>query len=185
IRSEPLDKFIFISSTAVYNPLGCEFVSSKTDPNPSDLYGQSKLLAEKEIKISGLPYVILRLAPVYAEGMTRNLEVRIIKIFGINILFSPAEKRFTMLSLSLFIDYTEQIVSLEGGEMVVNLGDKLPLSQLDILQKLQRNPCFKIVFNAAFVYSMLVHFSRFLPKNHQNRICTAAWKMLKSNIVKE
>ena len=60
-------KFIFASSVSVYGEIKGEAdenypLTSKTP------YGESKMMAEKYIMDSGVPYVILRMAPIYGKG---------------------------------------------------------------------------------------------------------------------
>lgn len=60
-------KFIFASSVSVYGE-----IKGEADENypltPKTPYGESKMMAEKYIMDSGVPYVILRMAPIYGKG---------------------------------------------------------------------------------------------------------------------
>ncbi len=60
-------KFIFASSVSVYGE-----IKGEADENypltPKTPYGESKMRAEKYIMDSGVPYVILRMAPIYGKG---------------------------------------------------------------------------------------------------------------------
>ncbi|MCD6423371.1 MAG: NAD(P)-dependent oxidoreductase, partial [Elusimicrobia bacterium] len=64
-----LKKFILISSQAASGPAPLSSPKKETDPeNPVSDYGKSKLLGEKIVKKSGLPYIILRPCAVYGPG---------------------------------------------------------------------------------------------------------------------
>jgi len=61
-------RFVFISSSALFhNPTKIP-VEENDPPSPGNAYGESKLAAEKIIKESGLPFVILRPVVVYGLG---------------------------------------------------------------------------------------------------------------------
>jgi len=62
-----VDKFIFSSTVDVYGPTKIA-VNENYPCNPIDIYGQSKLEAEKIIVQSGIDYSILRIAIVYGIG---------------------------------------------------------------------------------------------------------------------
>jgi nucleoside-diphosphate-sugar epimerase len=58
-------KIIFASTVNVYGRVRKERLDEKKEPRPTDTYGQSKRLAEREIMDSGLNYTILRMATIY------------------------------------------------------------------------------------------------------------------------
>jgi len=64
-----LKKFILTSSQAAAGPAPLFSPKKETEPeNPVSDYGKSKLLGEKIVKKSGLPYIILRPCAVYGPG---------------------------------------------------------------------------------------------------------------------
>lgn len=70
-KSYHLKRFIFISSVSVYGKeLAEQPADEGTEPNPTDNYGKSKMMAEQAVGQYGekIPYVILRPAVVYGEG---------------------------------------------------------------------------------------------------------------------
>lgn len=72
-------KIVFISSTDVYPILNEEVITEDTQVNPGNFYGCSKLACERIgfafSNLSDLSLSILRLGPVYGEGMEKNLKI--------------------------------------------------------------------------------------------------------------
>jgi len=68
-QTNPLDKFVFMSSMAAYGPadnMPGDMVMEADTPQPIDTYGESKLAAEQIIKKhENLPYLIFRPTGVY------------------------------------------------------------------------------------------------------------------------
>jgi UDP-glucose 4-epimerase len=66
---EPSARILFASSAQVYRLKNCaEKISENSVLQPESIYGVSKKSAEDLIRISGLPYTILRMTNVYGPG---------------------------------------------------------------------------------------------------------------------
>ncbi|MDO9514044.1 MAG: NAD(P)-dependent oxidoreductase [Elusimicrobiota bacterium] len=92
-KIKTLKKFIFISSQAVSGPAGLNRPAEESDePRPVSDYGKSKALAEKLVRESSLPYLILRPAAVYGPG-DRDLFVTF-KMVKNGLAFLPSGERF-------------------------------------------------------------------------------------------
>jgi nucleoside-diphosphate-sugar epimerase len=66
--------FIFASSLSAQNGSAADHALTERDPaTPADAQGRSKLAAETALRASGVPFTIMRLAPVYGPGMTGGL----------------------------------------------------------------------------------------------------------------
>ncbi len=76
-KKSGVKKIIFASTINVYGRVRKEELSEESRLMPTDSYGQSKLLAEKEIIDSGLDYTILRMATIYGPGF----ESSFLKVF--------------------------------------------------------------------------------------------------------
>lgn len=63
---------IFASTDDVYDTKSGETLKETTQPMPRDKYGYSKLLAEKEIISSGVPYTILRICTIYGPPFKQS-----------------------------------------------------------------------------------------------------------------
>jgi nucleoside-diphosphate-sugar epimerase len=72
-------RLLFASSTSVYGRKRRGKLNEDSETGPSDTYGQSKVLAEKEVVNSGLNYTIFRIATIYGPGF----EDFFLKMFGI------------------------------------------------------------------------------------------------------
>lgn len=70
-------RMLFPSTLNVYGRVRRERLSEDSHPRPTDIYGQSKLLAEKEVLDSGLDFTIFRIATIYGQGF----EDSFLKIF--------------------------------------------------------------------------------------------------------
>jgi nucleoside-diphosphate-sugar epimerase len=66
--------FIFASSLSAQNGCAADHALTEEDiAAPSDAQGRSKLAAETALRACGVPFTILRLAPVYGPGMSGGL----------------------------------------------------------------------------------------------------------------
>jgi nucleoside-diphosphate-sugar epimerase len=66
--------FIFASCLSAQNGSAADHALTERDPAaPTDPQGRSKLAAEAAVRASGVPFTILRLAPVYGPGMSGGL----------------------------------------------------------------------------------------------------------------
>jgi UDP-glucose 4-epimerase len=67
-------RFVFVSSIrAQSGPHAGRPLSENDDARPTDAYGRSKLAAERAVRASGVPFMILRPVLVYAPGARGNL----------------------------------------------------------------------------------------------------------------
>jgi len=66
-KNAAFKKMVFISSLAALGPLNdtSQLITEETSPSPVTAYGQSKLLAEKQLKSYNFPLTILRPTAVY------------------------------------------------------------------------------------------------------------------------
>jgi UDP-glucose 4-epimerase len=70
---EPSARILFASSAQVYRLKNrAEKISEKSGLQPESIYGVSKKSAEDLIRISGLPYTILRITNAYGPGCRAN-----------------------------------------------------------------------------------------------------------------
>ncbi len=76
-KESGVKRMIFASTVNVYGRVRKERLSEESKLMPADSYGESKLLAEKEIMNSGLDYTILRMATIYGPGF----ESSFLKVF--------------------------------------------------------------------------------------------------------
>jgi UDP-glucose 4-epimerase len=68
-------RLVLLSSTRAQCGAAARHVLKETDePQPSEAYGRSKLMAERAVRASAVPWTILRAAIVYGPGAKGNLE---------------------------------------------------------------------------------------------------------------
>ncbi|MFH1353485.1 MAG: NAD(P)-dependent oxidoreductase [bacterium] len=95
-RLKNLKKFIYVSSQAAAGPGTLENPKKENEiETPVSDYGLSKLLGEKILKESGLPYLILRPVSVYGAG-DRDVFFAF-RMVQSGIVFLPSGKRFVNL----------------------------------------------------------------------------------------
>jgi nucleoside-diphosphate-sugar epimerase len=66
--------FVYVSSlSAQHGPVADHALTERDAAAPVDAQGRSKLAAEEAVRLSGVPFTILRLVPVYGPGMSGGL----------------------------------------------------------------------------------------------------------------
>lgn len=73
-RDPPLDRLIFVSSTAVYGQSDGEWVEETTSTSPTGFNGQVMLRAERLALSARWPTTVARLSGIYGPGRKRLLE---------------------------------------------------------------------------------------------------------------
>ncbi|MEM4255170.1 MAG: NAD-dependent epimerase/dehydratase family protein [Candidatus Norongarragalinales archaeon] len=67
-RNARFNRFVFISSSALFHKPSRLPIEENDAPSPGNAYGESKLTAEKAVRESGVPFVILRPVVIYGLG---------------------------------------------------------------------------------------------------------------------
>lgn len=132
-------KIIFASSVSVYGEIRGEADESYI-LNPKTAYGESKLDAESAIRDSGIPHVVLRIAPIYGAGSPqwmRNLRL-LEKGFPI-----PKTDNLTHVThLSKAVQAFSP--ALKKGNGVYNIADEKPVKFVEfaetIVEELGKEP---------------------------------------------
>lgn len=70
----PVDRFVFVSSTAVYGGRGGEWADEGTTPAPADFRGRMVLEGERRVEAGPFAPVVLRLGGIYGPGRGRLIE---------------------------------------------------------------------------------------------------------------
>jgi nucleoside-diphosphate-sugar epimerase len=70
----PVERFVFVSSTAVYGGTGGRWVDETTPPVPADFRGNVVLEGEGMVEAGPFPAVVLRLGGIYGPGRARLIE---------------------------------------------------------------------------------------------------------------
>jgi nucleoside-diphosphate-sugar epimerase len=74
VVESPADRFIFVSSTAVYGDAEGEWVDESTAPSPESFRGAEVLEGERTAIGGSVPAVVLRLGGIYGPGRTRLID---------------------------------------------------------------------------------------------------------------
>lgn len=148
-----INKFLFSSSAAVYKP-GDRRLTEKIHLEPIDIYGKSKLAAEKEIskfcKNIDLKFTILRLFNVYGPGdQTPHFIPSILKKIKNNI-------KIKLGNLNTYRDYiyiddiTNIVVKIINDKLgfennIYNIGTGVKTSGINIVEILRKLTSKKII----------------------------------------
>lgn len=68
---EPLERFVYISSTSVYGDSGGAVVTEQTPCAPDSPRGEARLAIEQQVLGSGLPAVVVRPSGIYGPGRSQ------------------------------------------------------------------------------------------------------------------
>jgi len=66
--NEPLDRFVYVSSTSVYGDRQGGLVDEATEPTPDSPSGHARVAVERAVLSSGLPAVVVRPSGIYGPG---------------------------------------------------------------------------------------------------------------------
>ena len=159
-------KFIYLSSTKVFGNPTTEnnFFNERSSAKPSDIYGESKYRAEKELfKVSnktGIGIVIIRPPLVYGNGVKGNMEL-LSKLIRRNLplpLGAISKNSRSMVSIENLADLiTLTIVNSDATGGVFLVSDDHDLSTLEIIRLLIKHhqSKSKVFFVPIFILSLL------------------------------
>ena len=69
-----VERFVFMSSVRAQAGLSADHViTEKDEPQPTDIYGRTKLEAERLVEGSGVGFTVLRPAVIYGKGVKGNI----------------------------------------------------------------------------------------------------------------
>ncbi|OOQ60434.1 NAD-dependent epimerase/dehydratase family protein [Mucilaginibacter pedocola] len=126
----PGAKFIFASTSHVYNKDNPHPGREDDEPAPQHAYPASKVAAEKALGESGLSWSVLRFPFVYGDG---DGHLEDLPKHAIAAKFHPAMRMSTIHHRDIF---TAVAMALEGklDGRIVNIADEAPLTLYEILQ---------------------------------------------------
>ena len=129
--------FILVSSLSAQNGCAADHALTERDPAaPADAQGRSKLAAEEAVRASGVPFTILRLAPVYGPGMRGGLA------FLLRAAVSPLPlpvrdftNRRSYLGIDNFVSALEFVVALPqaSNEIYLVADPGIPPNMADLV----------------------------------------------------
>jgi len=126
----PDARFIFASTSHVYNANNPHPGREDDAVDPQHAYPASKVAAEKELRESGLKWAVLRFPFVYGDGDGHLEELH---KHVVAAKFHPAMRMSTVHHRDI---YTAIIMALRGlmDERVVNIADEAPTSLYELLK---------------------------------------------------
>ncbi len=171
-------KVIFFSTVSVYgNPE--EIITTKTDKNPINAYGKSKMEAENIANImykeKGLPIIIIEPVTVYGEGDVGNFKkIENLAKKGFTVKFGNGENKKTII---YYKDLVQMVLNISKEDS--NIGKTFicgteTISINNINKALKER--YKKVLNIwipKFITNIMSAFSRILRLNGINRKITA------------
>lgn len=94
-------RLFFASTLNVYGRVRKEKLTEESDLRPTDIYSQSKVLAEREIIESGVNYTIFRQATIYGPGF-ENFFFRLFKVIkeGKGFLIGEGKNHIPLVHIS-------------------------------------------------------------------------------------
>ena len=115
-KLEGVKQFIFMSSIIVYgdcNPVGTKkIITNKTEPNPSNFYGDSKLQAENGLKLlqsDKFKIVILRSPMIYGKDSKGNY-LRLSNIAKLLPVFPDIDNERSMIFILNLCEFVRNII---------------------------------------------------------------------------
>lgn len=115
-KKEGVKQFIFISSIIVYGEHYTikkpQYITKDTVPKPTNYYGKSKLLAERELErleSEDFKVVILRPPMIYGKGCKGNYQ-KLAKFARITPIFPDMENRRSMLYVDNLCEFVRLVV---------------------------------------------------------------------------
>lgn len=132
--------FVFISSVKAVAGESEIILTEDTAPQPVDAYGESKLEAERLVKMiaarEGISAPILRLPNVYGPGMKANMNVLFRAVAtGVPLPFGAVRNRRSFAYVDNAVAAIELLASLrERGSNVYYVSDEQDLSTPDLIR---------------------------------------------------
>jgi nucleoside-diphosphate-sugar epimerase len=116
-KKNGVKQFIFMSSIIVYGDSSCnkKLISKDTIPNPSNFYGNSKLQAEKGIKLlndHNFKVVIIRSPMVYGKGSKGNFP-RLSKVAQKLHIFPDVDNERSLIHIDNLCEFIKLMIDNE------------------------------------------------------------------------
>ncbi|VVB76958.1 L-arabinose 1-dehydrogenase (NAD(P)(+)) [uncultured archaeon] len=127
---------IFTSTIDVYGRKRKDMIKESSKLTPTDKYGYSKMLAEREVISSGVPYTILRISTIYGPAFRKSF-FKVFKALRANsmIVIGSGQNHLALVSSD---DVVEAMVLAENNkaslDKVYNLSDGVTYTQEFLMQ---------------------------------------------------
>ncbi|MEZ5873292.1 MAG: NAD-dependent epimerase/dehydratase family protein [Hyphomicrobiales bacterium] len=135
-----VERIVFMSSVRAQAGLSADHAITETDtPAPTDIYGRSKLEAERHLAESGTPFTVLRPAVVYGKGVKGNIAaLATIAKSPMPMPFGGLANRRSLLALDNLVTAITHVMSHEdaAGETYL-IADAEPISVADLVSAMR------------------------------------------------
>lgn len=131
-----VDRFVLMSSVRAQAGLSAAEAICETDcPEPTDIYGRSKLEAERLLIASGVDYTVLRPAVVYGPGVKGNIAaLATIAKTPMPLPFAGLDNRRSLLAIENLVSAVTHVLSCEDTRNQTYLAaDRTPISVADLV----------------------------------------------------
>ncbi|MGV1015584.1 MAG: NAD-dependent epimerase/dehydratase family protein, partial [Methyloceanibacter sp.] len=129
-------RFVFLSSVRAQAGLSADHVVTEADPpQPTDIYGRTKLAAERLVAQSGVDFTVLRPAVVYGKGVKGNIAaLATLAKSAMPLPFGGLDNRRSLLALDNLISAISFILRADAAANETFLvADKEPISVADLV----------------------------------------------------
>jgi len=135
-----VERIVFMSSVRAQAGLSADHAITETDtPAPTDIYGRSKLEAERHLAESGTPFTVLRPAVVYGKGVKGNIAaLATIAKTPMPLPFGGLDNRRSLLALDNLVTAVTHVMSNEdtAGETYL-IADAEPITVADLVSAMR------------------------------------------------
>jgi UDP-glucose 4-epimerase len=133
-------RLVFVSSIRAQTGPAAEHVLTEEDtPQPTDVYGRSKLAAEAFVRGYGVPFTILRPVVIYGKGARANVgQLARIASMPVPLPFGAFKKKRSLLALENMLSAIQFVLEhpATAGETYV-VADPLPVSLAEMITTLR------------------------------------------------
>ncbi len=131
-----VDRFVLMSSVRAQAGLSAAEAICETDrPEPTDIYGRSKLEAERLLTESGVDYTVLRPAVVYGPGVKGNIAaLATIAKTPMPLPFGGLDNRRSLLAIENLVSAVAHVLTCDATRNETYLAaDRTPISVADLV----------------------------------------------------
>ncbi len=131
-----VERFVFMSSVRAQAGLSAEHViTEKDEPQPTDIYGRTKLEAERLVEGSGVGFTVLRPAVIYGKGVKGNIAaLATLAKTALPLPFAGLDNRRSLLALDNLISAVSFVLPEEQTANETYLvADAQPITVADLV----------------------------------------------------
>lgn len=135
-----IDRFVLMSSVRAQAGLSSEAAITEADtPAPTEIYGRTKLEAERRLAASGVDFTVLRPAVVYGPGVKGNIAaLATIAKTPMPLPFGGLANRRSLLSIDNLISAVVHVLRSEATRNETYLvADSTPISVADLVSAMR------------------------------------------------